>query len=133
MDPQATWNELLNAWQAHDWPQVQELTEALLRWLDRNGFAPETVRGHYMGNDWNQTVVAAVCRYDADTARRVLNDVHGIPEGVPFSLSCCDCDVEGPATFQEAVAEGWTEIAFCPQGVAENFLGQCPQHSYSEE
>lgn len=132
MDPQTAWNELLSAWHALEWQSVHDSAQALLAWLDGNGFPPETVPGHRMGNEWNRIVVRAACEYAADVAVRVQYAPDGIPEGVPFSVSCCDCDVDGPATYQQAVAEGWTNIAFYPQGLSENFLGQCPQHSQRE-
>ena len=49
-----------------------------------------------------------------------------IPPDVPFSLSCTDCDADSPDSYQEAIAEGWTGIEFFPEGIAENFLGICP-------
>ena len=46
---------------------------------------------------------------------------------VPFTLSCCDCDCESPASFDAAVAAGWILIQFDPDGLSENYVGLCPQ------
>jgi hypothetical protein len=129
MDPQATWQQLIDAFVVRDWHQVQESAEALLDWLRREGFPPETITGRCMGADWNRHVTLAACEFAADLAKRVLTDPNGIPQGVPFTLSCCFCDSEAPATFAAAVEAGWTQIEFVPDGLAENFVGLCPEHS----
>ena len=36
---------------------------------------------------------------------------------------------ENLRAIEAAVIEGWTDIAFHPESVAENFLGSCPNHS----
>src|SRR5260221_5162441 len=46
-------------------------------------------------------------------------------ETKPFVLACGDCDVDGPETYEKAVADGWTEIA-PDEGTSWNFLGYCP-------
>ena len=128
MDPQATWQELLDAWREHDWQRMQDASEALLDWLKRGGFPPEVFPTSGMGSEWNQTMVRSACTYMVDLARRVMADPNSIPAGVTFSLSCYECDVESPATYDEAIREGWTEIEFRPECCAENFLGACPEH-----
>jgi hypothetical protein len=42
MDPQAAWNEMLTAILQKDWEQVSEFAEALLSWMKRGGFPPQT-------------------------------------------------------------------------------------------
>ena len=133
MDPQATWDMLLDAYSEGDWCQVQELADALLNWLRADGFPPETIVNRPMGADWNRYLARAVCEFAAELANRVLVDTNGIPAGVPFSLSCCFCDCDGPNTYAKAVTEGWTDIEFTPDGLAENFFGRCPQHSNEED
>ncbi len=128
MDPQATWNDLLDAWVEHDWSRLQEAAEDLLNWMNRNGFPPEMLPGRRMGAFWNEPVVRFCCEFAAGIAKRVLTNPNGIPDGVPFSLSCYECDVGAPDTWEEAIREGWTEIEFRPESVAENFLGACPRH-----
>jgi hypothetical protein len=44
----------------------------------------------------------------------------------PFSLICSSCDMDGPATYDQAKAEGWREIDFDETGLSWNFLGDCP-------
>lgn len=133
MDPQATWKQLIAAFIAHDWDLVLESADALQSWLDGNGFPPETVPDYRMGCDWNRTVVNAVCEYAGNLALSVLDAENGIPVGVPFSLSCRECDACGPESYQDALAEGWREIEFAPNAVAENFFGDCPEHADSEQ
>ncbi len=56
-----------------------------------------------------------------------------IPRDVPFSLSCVECDVDSPDTYEDAVDDGWTQIVYYPQGCSENFLGLCPVCRREEE
>ena len=49
-----------------------------------------------------------------------------IPQDVPFTLSCYECDADLPDSHEEAIHEGWTEIQYFPEGLSENFLGLCP-------
>jgi hypothetical protein len=52
-----------------------------------------------------------------------------LPRDVPFSISCYECDIDSPESLDQALAEGWTDIQYTPDGLAENFLGFCPEHS----
>lgn len=61
MDPQATWTELRRAYAANDWPAVEEHAQALLDWLDKGGFPPETIRDPPMGNHWNRALTRHAC------------------------------------------------------------------------
>jgi len=47
---------------------------------------------------------------------------------VPFSISCLECDCDSPDSYEEAIAAGWTEITYEPNGMMENFFGYCPEH-----
>ena len=129
MDPQATWRDLLDAWIEHDWSRLQEAATDLLNWMDRGGFPPEMLSDRQMGALWNEPMIRAVCKFADDVGTRVLADVNGIPTGLPFSLTCFDCDADGPASFEAAVIEDWTDIEFRPENLAANFLGSCPDHS----
>jgi len=40
MDPQACWDQLLAAYGAGEWDQIEERATDLLMWLDRGGFRP---------------------------------------------------------------------------------------------
>lgn len=126
MDPQATWTSLLDAWAERNWDDVVELAEALLGWLSKEGFPPETVGGKSMGADWNRALALAMCRFALNRARDVLDSPDQIPGDVPFSLTCATCNNEGPDSYAEAIDEGWTGIEFFPAGASENFLGECP-------
>jgi hypothetical protein len=48
-------------------------------------------------------------------------------DDVPFTLSCYGCDCDSPDSYEEAIAAGWTDIQFTPDGLAENYLGFCPE------
>jgi hypothetical protein len=58
MDPQVTWNNLLNAYQAADWPRVEEAAETLLAWLAQGGFPPRLDQEDEHRSRW---IVRAVC------------------------------------------------------------------------
>ena len=51
---------------------------------------------------------------------------------VPFSISCLECDCDSPGSYEEAIAAGWTEITYEPNGMMENFFGYCPEHRQTE-
>lgn len=59
----------------------------------------------------------------------MITDRSQLPIDVPFSLSCVDCDCDSPDSLEEALAAGWTDIQYTPDGLAENFLGYCPEHA----
>ncbi len=50
-----------------------------------------------------------------------------------FSISCYECDAGLGMSRDEVIAEGWTEIMYFPEGVAESFLGLCPVCRLKEE
>ena len=58
---------------------------------------------------------------------------HAIPRDVPFSLSWTECDGDSPASYEDAVKDGWTQIVYFPEGCSENFLGLCPDCRREEE
>ena len=126
MDPQATWNALLEEWTQCNWLDVSELAEALLEWLDKEGYPPETISTRSMRADWNRVLVLAVCKFALQRANNVLDSPNNIPTEVPFTLSCDTCGNEGPDAFDEAIAEGWKQLRYTPAGTSENFLGLCP-------
>ena len=45
---------------------------------------------------------------------------------LPFSISCRYCDAGCGLTADQAISECWMEIECFPDGIAENFLGTCP-------
>ncbi len=128
MDPQATWTRLLDAWKDHDWEALQAAAKDLKHWMARGGFPPDVFPQRNMGPMWNRAVVRAACEFALQMAWQVLRSPTGIPRGVPFSVSCFECDAGSPASYEEATAAGWTEIEFRPDLPMENFLGYCPDH-----
>lgn len=136
--PQVTWQELMDAFHQLEWESVRDFADGLLQWMDRGGLPPTTsterksVDGVRIqlprtpSEEWNRTVAQAACRYALDLANQVLKDPDGIPHGVPFTLSCCKCDIDGPGDYHKAVNAGWFRIRFVPQNMGENFIGLCP-------
>jgi hypothetical protein len=70
MDPQATWEQLQEAYGNADWETARELAQALLAWLDRGGFPPTTEAGDSAGLNERRARVREFCR---DAIRRGAN------------------------------------------------------------
>lgn len=71
MDPQATWDEMLDAFVSQEWDTAGERADDLLTWLQRNGFPPVTVVDSDHGNHCralNLLVARVVCEH--------LRDIH---------------------------------------------------------
>lgn len=126
MDPQQTWRALLDAWFTRQWDEVVELSEALFNWLEKHGFAPQVEYPRRLGPELDALLVRTACEFLRKRATVVLTSANGIPEDVGFSLTCGECNNEGPDSYDEAIAEGWTGIEYVPHLPSENFLGCCP-------
>ena len=126
MDPQVTWSALLHAWSVGDWEQAEDLAEALLTWLDRNGFPPKLYRQVSLGAEFNLIVVRAAAEFALKRAREVLGNPKRIPDSVPFVLSCIHCDESSPKSFAQADSLGWKRIEYVPSATSANFIGVCP-------
>jgi hypothetical protein len=63
MDPQATWQRMLDAYSARDRIEAIEAAEDLLGWLRRGGFPPQTLPHLPMDNPWNRAIADAACRF----------------------------------------------------------------------
>lgn len=61
MDPQAAWDQLLAAYAAGDWDEIQARATDLIEWLDRGGFPPTVLRQPGLDSDWNQALARAGC------------------------------------------------------------------------
>lgn len=61
MDPQSAWNEMLDAISSEDFFEAEIRAEALLDWLDRNGFAPQTL-SQVLPEEWDRMICRYVCR-----------------------------------------------------------------------
>ena len=125
MDPQTTWNSLLEEWADGNWLDVFELAEALVEWLSKEGFPPDTMGNRNLGADWNRVLALAMCNFARQRANDVLKSPNQIPSQVPFTLTCAMCNNEGPDTYAEAIEEGWIRIEYDPAGISDNFLGEC--------
>jgi hypothetical protein len=61
MDPNAAWENLLEALESDDRPASEEAVAALLTWLDSGGFPPQTIANCTMSPRWNRAVAYAAC------------------------------------------------------------------------
>jgi hypothetical protein len=126
MDPQETWKKLLDAWTGFEWEEVDQLADALLCWLDDGGFPPELETPRELGAEFNATVVRYACGFVRRRATSVLDNPNRIPQDVPFTLTCGNCNNEGPDSENEARHEGWQDISYVPTSLSEDFSGLCP-------
>ena len=63
MDPQATWERLIEAYAGRDRTDAKDAAEDLLVWLDGGGFPPQTLPSLPMDDAWNRTIAEAACRF----------------------------------------------------------------------
>ncbi len=63
MDPQTTWQLMLEAYCEGDMAAAMEAAEDLVNWLTRGGFPPQVLLGQPLDDDWNRTVAEAACRF----------------------------------------------------------------------
>jgi hypothetical protein len=63
MDPQATWQRLLEAYSTCEWATAKEAAEDLLVWLRAGGFPPQTLPNAPMDDAWNRAIAVATCRF----------------------------------------------------------------------
>jgi len=75
MDPQASWDQLLEAYAEGDWDRVQDLAEGLLHWLRRGGFPPQATTGSDLGQDWDREITLSACRFALAKVGREVTDV----------------------------------------------------------
>ena len=61
MDPQAAWSEMLEAVAANDFVEAELRAGALLDWLDRGGFAPQTV-SRVLPTEWDRLICRYLCQ-----------------------------------------------------------------------
>jgi len=66
LGPQAAWEQLLAAYSAGDWDQIQERATDLIAWLDRGGFPPLIVPNSELDPNWNRALARAGCLYALD-------------------------------------------------------------------
>ena len=62
MDPHATWKQLQEELAAENWDIAIELAEALLTWLDGNGFPP-VVGSNDLPYGWHRSLAEAGAKY----------------------------------------------------------------------
>ena len=71
MDPQETWNRLLDAWKCHDWEELESAAKGLKSWMQRGGFPPEVVPSRTMGALWNRALARAACVNGGEKVQRL--------------------------------------------------------------
>jgi len=70
MDPQAAWDQLLEAYAAEEWDTVLDLAEGLQRWLKSGGFPPRATTGSDLGQPWDRAIALSACRFALAQARK---------------------------------------------------------------
>ena len=70
MDPQAAWEQLLDAYADQDWDLVEELADGLIHWVERGGFPPRATTGSDLGQLWDKAIAVAACRFARQQARK---------------------------------------------------------------
>jgi len=68
MDPQASWNEMLEAISANDMFEAGLRAEGLMDWLDRGGFPPQPL-SRVLPVDWDRMICRYVCQKVRQTAQ----------------------------------------------------------------
>ena len=61
MDPQSTWNEMLDAISEKNLFEAELRAESLLDWIDRGGFAPQTL-ARVLPDEWDRLICRYLCR-----------------------------------------------------------------------
>ena len=61
MDPNATWQQLLDALEASDWDTAGEFAEELLTWLLKGGFPPVVFPERRLGDEWSRALARLTC------------------------------------------------------------------------
>jgi hypothetical protein len=70
MDPQVVWEQLLDAYSDHDWDATDVHAAALLDWLEKGGFPPQTVPHTDLRPPANRLIALATCRMALEHARK---------------------------------------------------------------
>ena len=64
MDPQTTWNELLDALKRRQWDEADQHAAALNSWMhSKQGFAPLTIGDESLGKEWHKTIASFACLF----------------------------------------------------------------------
>jgi len=63
MDPQATWQLLLDAYSDGNSHEAREAAENLLAWLEKRGFPPQVLPDRPMDEAWNRELAHEVCQF----------------------------------------------------------------------
>jgi hypothetical protein len=69
MDPEAAWNEMLDAIAETNLADAKLCAESLLNWIERGGFVPQTVK-QSIPDEWNRLICDRVFREVLRTGNR---------------------------------------------------------------
>lgn len=70
MDPNATWNGLLQAFREDDWSAAIDFAEALAEWLNRGGFPPQILTEVAATHPFHRRLARSVCNRDLETVEQ---------------------------------------------------------------
>lgn len=79
MDPDATLRDLLSAVEEGDPDQVNELSQALDRWIEQAGYPPKTIGPWKLGMDWHAAMTRCICQL-AGVHVRLVHSRKGGPD-----------------------------------------------------
>ncbi|MEZ5951746.1 MAG: hypothetical protein R3C12_21555 [Planctomycetaceae bacterium] len=61
MDPQQTWQDMLDAVHQKQWDTARQLADDLHGWLTNKGFPPITIGDRSFGTTWHLTIATFTC------------------------------------------------------------------------
>ncbi len=69
MDPEAAWNEMLDAIAEDNLSDAEACADSLLGWIERRGFVPQALK-RPIPDEWNILICDYVCREVLRTGNR---------------------------------------------------------------
>jgi hypothetical protein len=61
MDPEQTWQDMLDAVHRKEWNTARQLADDLHTWLKNKGFPPVTIGDRSFGRNWHVTIATLTC------------------------------------------------------------------------
>ena len=84
MDPQQTWQDMLEAVHQKQWDEARQLADDLHGWLRNKGFPPLTIGDRSFGKTWHVTIATFTCLAvinRADEIRKLRRSRQGKKKG----------------------------------------------------
>lgn len=111
MDPERLLLDLIDAAKQCDFTTARNLAGSLRTWLAAGGFYPRS-----LSREQTNEFVATLLRFPAQ-----------LDDATEFSLCCAHCDAGMEIdTLDQAIRNGWTDIAVALDLLQANFVGICP-------